>query len=86
MIDGLPAKVQVTAHGTCWAAVVTLGTNSSIQKQAAIGSQETISAVVPARIPNNFLTFNACIRGPDLTKLSKSVMEFLRSTKVVQPS
>lgn len=85
-IDGLPAKVQITPHGTCWAAVVTMGTNSSMQKQADIGSQETISAVVSARIPNNYLTFNACIRGPDLTRLSKWVMESLRSTKVVQPS
>lgn len=46
----------------------------------------TISAVVAARVPNNYLTVNACIRGPDLTGLSKAVMKSLRSIKIVQPA
>ena len=85
-IDGLPASVQITPNGTCYAAVSIPGTNSIMQKQEAVGSQETISAVVAGRVPNNYLTFNACIRGPDLSSLTRSVMASLRSTKVLHPT
>jgi hypothetical protein len=85
-IDGLPAKIQITPNGTCDAAISTLGTNSFMQKQEAVGSQETISAVVAERVPNNYLTFNACIRGPDSRRLTESVMASLRATKVLFPS
>ena len=82
-IDGLHASVQITPNGTCYAAISMMGTNSFMQKQEAVGSQETISAVVAGRVPYNYLTFNACIRGPDLPSLTRSVMASLRSTKVL---
>jgi hypothetical protein len=85
-IDGLPAKFQITPNGTCDAAISTLGTNSFMQEQEAVGSQGTISAVVAERVPNNYLTFNACIRGPDLPRLTQSVMASLRTTKVLSRS
>jgi hypothetical protein len=85
-IDGLPAKIQITPNGTCDAAISTLGTNSFMQKQEAVGSQETISAVVAERVPNNYLTFNACTRGPGLARLTQSVMASLRTTKVLSRS
>jgi hypothetical protein len=81
-IDGLPARVSISLGGTCYAAVHALGTNEFVQKQEAVGSQETINAIVSAREPDNYLTFAACIRGPDLAGLRRSVMESLRSTKI----
>ena len=68
-IDGLPARVQIIPHGACYAAIHATGTD--MQEQEAVGSQETISAVVTTRIPNNYLTFNACIRGPHLAGLTR---------------
>lgn len=82
-IDGLPARVRISPGGTCYAAIHALGLNAFNQKQEAVGSQETISAVVATRMPANYLTFNACMRGPDLAGLTKLLMASLRSTRVL---
>jgi hypothetical protein len=85
-VDGLSAKVTITPGGTCYAAIHALGSNAFDQEQEAVGSQETIRAVVATRMPANYLTFNACMRGPDLKGLTRSLMASLRSTKVSQAS
>ena len=47
----------------------------------AIGGQETISAVVKESVPNNYYSFMACMRGPNLARTTSSMMASLRSTQ-----
>ena len=51
-IGGMTAKVQVIRPGSC----------------DAIGGQETINAVVEEAVPDNYYSFTACIRGPNLAR------------------
>ena len=64
-IGGMTAKVQVIRPGSC----------------DAIGGQETINAVVEEAVPDNYYSFTACIRGPNLARTTTWVMAFLRSTQ-----
>jgi hypothetical protein len=65
-IDGHLAKIQVSRPGLC----------------SSIGGQETVGATVAdGSIPNNYYTFTACIRGPNLASAKSEVMASLLSTK-----
>ena len=61
----MTAKVQVIRPGSC----------------DAIGGQETINAVVEEAVPDNYYSFTACIRGPNLARTTTWVTAFLRSTQ-----
>jgi hypothetical protein len=82
-IDGLPARMTITPGGPCLAALHALGLNAFDEKQEAVGSQETISATVATPEPANYLTFNACMRGPDFKGLTRTLVASLQSTKVL---
>jgi hypothetical protein len=64
-IGGRPARVEISRPGTC----------------QSIGAQETINAFIAMATPDNYYSFTACIRGPDVAGTASSVLRSLRSTK-----
>jgi hypothetical protein len=64
-IGSRPARVQISRPGTCH----------------SIGAQETITAFIAMKVPDNYYSFTACIRGPDVTATARAVLKSLRSTK-----
>jgi hypothetical protein len=81
-IGGQRAKVTITSSDQCYAALHTLGPISDEDIQENVGSQENIFAVIAERSPSNYLTFDACIRGPDIAGVRRSLMTSLRSTRI----
>jgi hypothetical protein len=66
LIDGHMAKIQVSRPGLC----------------SSIGGQESATAnVADGSNPDNYYTFTACFRGPNLASTTKEVMALLLSTK-----
>ena len=86
-IDGLPARLTITKSDVCNAGLRPVATSpSSFSKPGVLGSQETIDLALASRQPDDWFAFNACIRGPDLARLTALVLASLRSTQVLQPS
>ena len=68
-IGGRPAKKTVIRPGSC----------------AAIGATETIQVEIQRPLPDNWTTFTACLRGPNLRGGEQAVNALLSTTHFKQP-
>jgi len=62
-IAGRPARVSIERPGAC----------------ASLGAQETISVEIDRRVPSNWYSLQACLRGPGLAARERQVRALLSS-------